>query len=127
MKSTLAAVLLFLATTSRALACDCYWSEISHGTFGAILAGATTAGVDRYWPEQREHRALIGFGASVFVGFAGEGIQRLNGGRFSLLDAGSHAVGSAVGAFITDRFILAPVVSRSASARYIGVSAELRF
>ncbi len=101
----------------EAFASDSFYSEASHGLFGALTGGAFTWGADYVLPE---HRALVGFAAGATVGILGEALSR-NG--FSALDAGSHLLGAAFGAAVTDKFLLAPVIKRDVghSSSYIGV------
>ena len=90
---------------------------MGHAAFGGVLAGGFTWGANYWWPE---YRALVGFGASATLGVLGEAASK-NG--FSALDAGSHALGAAIGAFITDEYLLAPVIKREAGhTSYIGVT-----
>ncbi len=92
-------------------------SEAGHAVFGGVVAGAVTWGVSDRWPE---HRALVGFAASATLGLLGEAASK-NG--FSALDAGSHALGAAIGALVTDQYLLAPVIKREAGhTSYIGVT-----
>lgn len=84
--------------------------ELSHVAGGALIAGVITGTVaDTYWPE---HRALIGFTGSTAVILVGEGLQMSEGEKFSssLLDIASHMFGAMIGATITDRFLLMPIV-----------------
>lgn len=101
----------------EASATDSIYSETSHAIFGAVTGGAFTWGANYAWPE---HRAIVGFSASVVLGVVGEAASK-NG--FSALDAGAHALGAAVGAAITDKFLLAPVIKRDVghASTYIGV------
>jgi hypothetical protein len=99
-------------------------SEMSHVAGGVVMAGGITAVVDRYSPEYRENRGMIGFGVSTVAVFAEQGVEyALNGDAGGqLLDATSHMIGSALGAWVTDRFILSPVVTNSsAKGKYIGL------
>jgi hypothetical protein len=101
---------------SQASATDNWKSETSHAIFGASLGGAFTWGANYRWPE---HRALIGFGASAAVGLIGESAGTSG---FSALDAGAHVLGAAIGAALTDEFLLAPVIKRDVPhSSYIGV------
>lgn len=109
---------------SNALATHSLNSELSHASAGALIAGGATVLAGQRWPE---HRALIGFATSTALGFAGEGLQRASGGKFSLLDAASNAVGAAIGAFVTDHYLLTPVIQRSAGQTVIGVVARAQF
>jgi glycerol uptake facilitator-like aquaporin len=109
--------------TSNAYATDSVESEAAHFVFGAVLAGGITAVVDNYFPEHRENRGWIGFGISS-VGAVLESAYEynINGhGRNQAIDALSHIAGSALGAYVTDEYILAPVIKNSASeGRYVG-------
>jgi hypothetical protein len=110
---------------SNACATDSFNSEAAHFVFGAALAGGITAVVDHWFPEQQEYRGWWGFGISS-VGAVLESAYEyhLNGnGRNQAIDAASHIAGSALGAYVTDKYILEPVIKDSASeGRYIGVN-----
>jgi hypothetical protein len=86
--------------------------ESAHVAGGAAISGIATAIADKYWPE---HRALIGFSVGTASGIIGEGIDRVtNGEDFSsmLQDVAFTTLGAAIGAFITDKYILMPVIKR---------------
>lgn len=83
-------------------------SELGHAAGGAVIAGAATYVADAYWPDL--NRGWAGFCFSALAGCAGEAAQWASGSEFSLLDAASHAAGAALGAWVTDRFILLPVI-----------------
>jgi hypothetical protein len=101
---------------TQASATDNIKSETSHAVFGALVAGAFTWGASYKWPE---HRALVGFGASASFGVLTEAVAK-NG--FSALDAGAHALGAAIGAVVTDEYLLAPVIKREGGhTSYVGV------
>lgn len=105
-------------------------SEMSHAVGGIVMAGGITAVVDRYYPEYRDHRGMIGFGVSTVAIFVEQGVEYAQRGDAygQLLDATSHMVGSAIGAWVTDRFILSPVVmNSSARGKYIGLEARGSF
>lgn len=109
---------------------DSFASEISHVFAGmAIAAGATAAadyfgaGADRGW---------IGFGTSVGISFVEEAAQIIANGssqvRGSSLDFASNLVGAAIGAWVTDKYILSPVVTKDAYGRQrIGVALQMSF
>lgn len=109
----------------NAHATDSLESEAAHFVFGAVLAGGITWAVDEYFPEHRENRGWIGFGISS-VGAALESLYEYNingNGRNQTIDALSHIAGSALGAYVTDEYILAPVISSSAGeGRYVGLN-----
>ena len=117
-----------LLFASPALASDGVASELSHATGGALIAGAVTGTVaNKYWPE---HRAMVGFTVSTATILIGEGVQVRNGARFSssLLDVASHTIGAAIGAIITDRYFLMPVLERDGSgSAKIGIVMQRSF
>jgi len=109
---------------------DSFSSEMSHVVGGAVTAGAITAIVDSYYPEYRADRGMIGFGISSVAMIAFESVTIALRGDVNgqLLDVASHALGSAFGAFVTDKFILSPVIENSASeGKFIGLRAGVSF
>jgi hypothetical protein len=111
MKKILLLVLVVLM--NNVYAYDGVTSEFSHAAGGAVIAAAITKVF-----EQSPDRVLIGFGLSATASFLAESYQYSHNNRklsSSLLDLGSHAIGSALGAWATDRYLLTPVVSRSYS------------
>lgn len=119
---------MMLAVTLNAN--DSFNSELSHFTGGAVMAAGITAVVDHYYPEYREDRGMIGFGISSAAVVAEQGVEyALHGNaRGQLLDAASHIAGSALGAYLTDQYILSPVVQNSASeGQYIGLNIQHTF
>lgn len=125
--SFIAIVILY---TTDGYANDSLQSEMSHAIGGVVMAGGITWAVDRYYPEYREDRGMIGFGVSTVAVFAEQGVEyALHGNAWGqLLDATSHMVGSAIGAWVTDRYILLPVVTNSsARGQYFGLQARGSF
>ena len=118
---------LALLFTAPARSYDGLTSELGHAAGGMAVGGVTTWAVSELWPENREYRALIGFGAAALVGVLDELHDRQKGYGFSARDVAWAAAGGALGAFVTDRFFLAPVASRSQSGNYVGVVAQYRF
>lgn len=108
MKKLCCAIALALALAGQVQANDGFSSEGSHAAGGALLAGLITRTFD-----ESEHRALIGFGISTALVVVVEGSQLGTGARrrSQLLDISYHTFGSAVGSWVTDRFILSPVVA----------------
>ena len=118
----IALLALGLALARPAFATDSLNSELSHAGGGLILGVAATALANEVAPR---HRALIGFGTSVAIGIALEANEK---SKFSWLDAGAHIVGAAIGAYLTDGFILSPVVSRDGDGeKRVGLKAGMRF
>ena len=101
-------VLLALVITGPVHAYDGMSSQIFHAIGGALLAGAIEKSV-----EDHEHRALIGASVSTALFAAVEGRQLGTGSRrhSQLLDIYYHTAGSILGAWVTDKFILSPVVA----------------
>jgi hypothetical protein len=109
---------------------DSFNSEFSHFAGGAVMAGGITAVVDRFYPEYRSDRGMIGFEVSSIAIVAEQGIEYAMHGnaRGQLLDAASHIAGSALGAYVTDQYLLSPVVQNSASeGKYIGFNLQHTF
>lgn len=109
---------------------DNWKSESAHAVGGAVMAGAITALTDYYYPEYADDRAMIGFGISSTVIIAEQYYEyrKSGNGRGQALDALSHIVGSAIGAYATDRFILSPDVhTSSAEGEYVGIRLYARF
>ena len=105
-------------------------SEISHVIGGAVMAGAITAVVDQYYPEYKANRGMIGFGISSAAILAESGVEYAIRGdaKGQALDAISHIAGSALGAFITDKYILAPVINDSpVEGKYVGLTLQHSF
>jgi hypothetical protein len=102
-------------------------SEVSHFLGGAVMAGGITAVVDSYYPEYRDNRGMLGFEISSVAVIVEQTIEfAFNGDAGGqLLDAASHVLGSACGAFVTDQYILSPVVSHSsAEGKYVGLTLQ---
>ena len=110
-----------LVIANNSYAYDGFTSEFSHVAGGAIMAGAITKLF-----EDSPHRLLIGVSASSAVSFLAESRQVLSKDAkvsSSLLDFGSHALGSVVGAWVSDKYLLTPVITRS----YSGVAFYRQF
>lgn len=112
-----------LACATPALAAGIYMpGELGHIAGGTLIAGVIMGTVaDKYWPE---HRAMIWFTGGTAVILAAEGLQMAEGKKFSssLLDIASHMLGAMLGATITDRFLLMPIVEHDkAGATKIGM------
>ena len=113
--------IILFALVNNSFAYDGFTSELSHAAGGAIIAGAITKLV-----EDSPNRVLIGVGASSAVSFLVESRQVLSKDAkvsSSLLDFGSHTLGSFVGAWVSDKYLLTPVITRS----YSGVAIYKQF
>jgi hypothetical protein len=119
--------LLFLSQT---YANESIGSEVSHAIGGALMAGKITAVVERYYPKHRENRRMIGFKISSATAIALQVIEYATNGNAEgqLLDAASHIAGSAIGAWVTDKYILIPVVKNTNNnGKYIGLAMQYSF
>jgi hypothetical protein len=126
--SALIAVVVGLGQSS-AHANESFGSEFSHFVAGAAIASGVTVVADHYGAE---NRAWIGFGTAVGISFVVEAAQIASNGSHqvgpSALDFGSNLLGAALGAWATDRFILAPVVSTDARGHHsLGLAMHLSF
>lgn len=119
-----------------ALLCTSMWandsinSEAGHFAGGVVLAGGITAIVDSYFPEYREDRAKLGFGISSAAIVLEEGIDIafFGGNSGDVLDMAVHIAGSALGAYVTDQYILSPVIKDSKTeGKYIGFALHRSF
>ena len=108
MKKFWAFALLFCSAYSQAY--DGLTSELSHAVGGALLAGAVT----QIYSES-ENRAWIGFAVSTAAVVLEQGYEISRGANRNsqILDMAWHAVGSALGAWATDKYLLVPVVTRT--------------
>lgn len=104
-------------------------SEGSHFLGAAVLGAGATAVVDQF-DEYRQDRKVIGFGISAVYGLVDQTIQYIEYGNAGgqLLDLGAHLLGSAVGVWLTDKYILEPVVTESKSeGKYVGLAMNYSF
>jgi hypothetical protein len=81
--------------------------KASHFAGGVVAGGAATAIADLFIPE---HRLLVGTLLGTVPGLAIEIADSTNDAGFSVGDLVADFLGSAVGALITDKLILKPVV-----------------
>lgn len=105
-------------------------SEMSHFVGGAVMAGGISAIVDSYYPEYKENRGMIGFWTSSAAIIVEQGVEySLHGdAKGQALDAISHIAGSALGAFVTDQYILSPVIKDSSTTgNYVGLTLQRSF
>ena len=108
MKKIWAIVLLFFSAHSHAY--DGLSSELSHAVGGALMAGAIT----KIYSES-ENRAWIGFAVSTAAVVLEQSYEISRGANRNsqIKDMAWHALGSALGAWATDKYLLVPVVTRT--------------
>jgi hypothetical protein len=99
---------LCLASTCRAS--DSFTSEFSHAASGAVMAGYIT-----HLYAESENRAWIGFGISTAFIIAEQNYEISKSGKRASqqLDMAAHALGSAIGAWYTDKYLILPVVTKN--------------
>ena len=104
-----------LITSPQCSASDSFTSEMSHVISGAAIAGYIT---HRY--SESEYRSWIGFGVSTAIIVVEQNYEISKSGNRSSqqLDMVAHALGSAIGAWYTDKYLLVPLVKRN----YIGLT-----
>lgn len=97
---------------------ESFKSEASHFVAGGLISGVATAVADHF---DVPDRAWVGFGVSVSLSFVEEAVQVAANGSTQLgpsaLDFFSNMAGAALGAWVTDQFILQPVVTRDAAGQ----------
>lgn len=128
MKKTILTVALLLggivlSPYEEARADNSFNSEASHVVGTALIAGAVTAVANEFSPE---NRFLIGFGTTVAGGILYEvAVDK----RISLLDVGADILGAAIGAYVTDGYILRPVVQHDTGTNEtkVGLFSRMRF
>lgn len=111
-KKTIAACLVLnsLCLASTCQASDNFTSEFSHAASGAVMAGYIS-----HLYSESENRAWIGFGISTAFIIAEQNYEISKSGKRASqqLDMAAHALGSALGAWYTDKYLLLPVVTRN--------------
>lgn len=90
-------------------------SELSHAVGGSLMAGGIS-----YLYRDSPYRAIIGFGLSTAAIVVVESINISKGADRSsqYLDMAAHALGSAIGAWYTDKYLLMPVVTTTSVGFY---------
>jgi uncharacterized membrane protein len=114
-------LIILFAIASNSYAYDGFTSEVSHAAGGAVMAGAITKIF-----EDSPNRLLISVGASSTVSFLAESRQIFSKDAkvsSSLLDFSSHALGSVLGAWVTDSYLLTPIITRT----YSGIALYRQF
>jgi hypothetical protein len=108
MKRLLAIALFFCSAHTHAY--DGLTSELSHAAGGALMAGAIT-----HIYSESENRAWIGFAVSTAAVVLEQSYEISRGANRNsqIKDMAWHALGSALGAWATDKYLLVPVVTRT--------------
>jgi len=99
-------------------------SEASHFIGGAVMAGSITAIVDKYYPEYADKRQIIGIALSSGIIVLEQSYEAIQHGdaRSQMIDALAHIGGAVVGAYITDKYILEPIIKSDPNGhRTVGV------
>ena len=115
-----------IVCVSSARANDGYKAETSHFLGNAVLASATTVIVDKFAPKVKRP-ALTGFIVSTSEVIVGEGLDRMNGGKFSVLDVAVGTLGAATGAYLTDKWYIEPKVETAKKETTYSVMVSRRF
>ncbi len=105
-------------------------SEMGHFFGGTVMAGGVTAIVDSYYPAYKDDRGMIGFGISSALIVVEQEVEYVLHGdaKGQLLDTLFHIAGSALGAYVTDRFILTPIISDSKTeGTFVGLNLHHSF
>lgn len=94
---------------------DSLGSELSHAIGGGLMAGGIS-----YLYRDSPDRAMIGFGVSTAAMVIVESINISKGADRSsqYLDIAAHALGSAIGAWYADKYLLMPVVTKTSVGFY---------
>ena len=108
-----AVVILCIGTSLYAN--DGVGSEMSHLIGGVAAAGAVTYAVDAWWLEYAEDRGWIGFWVSSGVIAIEQFVEYKQHGdaQGQALDTAAHILGSAIGAYVTDKYLLSPIVKEN--------------
>ena len=111
-------MLLSLFGSPKCNTSDSFSSEMSHVISGAALAGYIT---HRY--SDSEYRSWIGFGVSTAIVISEQNYEISKVGKRSSqqLDMVAHALGSALGAWYSDKYLLFPIVKRN----YLGLTLQI--
>ncbi|AVH33655.1 hypothetical protein [Vibrio fluvialis] len=128
MKRTLLLVVVALLASPVKAGNNSVNSEFSHAVGGAAMAGAFVWASDAWC--SKEDRGWVGFYISTALGAVSQYYEYERGtntGKEAFLDAASHALGSAIGAYVTDRYLLTPVIAPEEHGTYVGLTVSLRY
>ena len=130
-KNILHRLILGLLISGGIQANDSVTSELSHVGGGVVLAGLGTVITDRYFSKYREYRGWIGFWSATLITGIISGIeyaQDTDDASGELLDFASGVAGAAIGSFVTDRFILSPIIHSTPDGSHtMGVNVFYKF
>lgn len=109
---------LALISSPKCSASDSFTSEMSHVIGGGLMAGYIT---HRY--SESEYRSWIGFGLSTAIIVVEQNYEISKSGNRSSqqLDMVAHALGSAICAWYTDKYLLIPIIKRN----YLGLTVQI--
>ena len=109
---------LALISSSKCSESDSFTSEMSHVIGGGLMAGYIT---HRY--SESEYRSWIGFEVSTAIIVVEQNYEISKSGNRSSqqLDMVAHALGSAIGAWYTDKYLLIPTIKRN----YLGLTVQI--
>ena len=111
---------------SAARADDSFASEASHFLGSAAFASVSTVVITKYFPKVKKP-ALKGFMIAASEAVIAEGVAQATGGKFSALDAVSGSFGAATGAYVTNKWYVAPRLSSRDGERTYAVMVVKRF
>jgi hypothetical protein len=126
MKTITCITLSGLLVAAAARASDCFTSELSHFGGNAVIASVTTVVVKKYCPKVKRP-ALTGFLVSTSEALLGEVVGTASGNKISWLDVGAGTLGAAAGAYLTDKWYIAPKVNIHKRETSYGVVVSRRF
>ncbi|MCW8996100.1 MAG: hypothetical protein OQK77_09845 [Psychromonas sp.] len=120
---------ILISTNTFAQGTSTFSSEISHFAGGAVSTGVAVVIIDNYFPEQNS--AWIGFTLSSTISALAEYRQYKlgeNSAEAALLDAASHTLGAAIGAYFTDKYLITPALALEKDGSvYTGINVAVNF
>ncbi|MFT7053079.1 MAG: hypothetical protein ACJAU1_000631 [Psychromonas sp.] len=122
-------IFLLISFNTQAQGNSSFNNEIGHFAGGVFSAGITVVIIDKYFPEQNS--AWVGFALNSAVYSLIEYRQYHlgdNSASDALLDAASHALGAAIGSYLTGKYIITPTVAFEANnSVYTGIKIAVDF
>ena len=114
-------LLSLLLLSAATCASDAFAPDKRSHFAGGVIAGGVGAGLaDRFFPK---HRFIVGTLVGTLPGLAIELGDSTNEAGFSVGDLAADFLGAMLGAVVTDKFILKPVVEMGPD-RYLGLVYE---